>query len=103
MEVIRQASDLEREVWRFWIRESHRNKIDLVLDEWAAQSRETKRHKWRHTQYRWSRISTDWKSSGKPPTVPADVAAEALELARSRVAFSPGAYGWNGDVESADG
>lgn len=97
MEVIRQKGDLEREVWAFWLN-GERGAIELVLDGWFLETRETKRRKFRSEEY-WKRTYNDRLAVRNPPQIPADVAAEALELARSRVAFAPGKYGWNGTVE----
>lgn len=46
IEIIRQKDDLNREVWQFWANSSF-HRVDLVLDEYSVQTRETKRHKWK--------------------------------------------------------
>ncbi len=54
VDVIRQTSKIEREVWRFWY-----NRKTLWLDYYALEKRETPRHGWKINAY-YSRLNDRW-------------------------------------------
>lgn len=84
VEVVRDAEDLRRKVWTFWLDEHLR----MHLDAYDVQTRPTKRHKWRNDEaVSWRRLRHDrYHARGpRPERVPAEVAAEAIGAFRSSV------------------
>ena len=81
VEIIREDRDgLSRKVYTYWLSEW----LELQLDCYAEQSRETKRHKYRLTA-NWLRLMRRDCKIKEKPAVPDDVIAEALALARSAI------------------
>lgn len=83
-------SDLERVVWEFYYYVYE----GAVLDAWEHQTRKTKRHKFRASQWgktAWERGSRDERFDRIPrPDVPDDVKAEALRKFRESVCMNEG-------------
>jgi hypothetical protein len=78
-EIIRNIDSLSRQVWRFGIT-SYSGSLNVYLDNWSHQSRESKRHSWKCSQYSrtmWDRISTRENRIPKP-IPPDDVVQEAI-------------------------
>lgn len=74
IEVVRESdSRLKRDVWTFWY---YDRRHTLVLDEFVAQARATRRHGYK-TGTGWSRLYERRSTLSHPP-LPRDVADEAM-------------------------
>jgi hypothetical protein len=81
--VIVDRSELKREVYQFyWI-----ERDGVVLDEYAFETRESKRHKWKaHRVNIWSRLNSR-KGEMNRPDVPEEVKEIALGQIRDKIQY----------------
>lgn len=84
IEIIRQADDLNRQVWQFWPN-SEIHRVDIILDKYSVQARPTKRHKWRSvvaydrtSRKGWSREGYRLIALDDVPVFPSDVVEEVM-------------------------
>jgi hypothetical protein len=83
IEIIRQSDDLNRQVWQFDFMDYY-NKPLVVLNYYRLQSRPTKRHNWRNSEY-WERLGRGSSLKMDEVPLPDDVKQEALQAFMGQV------------------
>ena len=82
--VIEEKSPLEREFWKFWFYDNHNV---LIVDYYAIEKRETKRHKWRAEKAYERLYRRGWNAIERPP-LPEHIALKALDQFMRQITVS---------------
>lgn len=83
VQIFRELDEFERTVWTFTVIDT-----TVLLDGFAVESRQTKRHTYRgSSDRRWSRIMNRDNGIKTPPQPPQSVIDEAVAEFRSRLKY----------------
>ncbi len=81
-EIIRQNSDLKRQVWTFLLLDNIANP-SIYFDYYSVEERPTTRHKWKATSW-WARLDKRHSIITDPP-IPADVENEMRQNFQNQI------------------